>query len=267
MAALTFTNPSRVDNYDTIFKTTDAILFYVDSAKIPHGAFASVLETPSGDVVTVEVAESSAILEVILHALYDAAFPPETPSLDLLDVSIDRMPAHGIEPPRTIVSGCAVWRLLLSLAPRDPFRVYALAAFHQIHDLAVEVSTYTLPRPLGDVDDDKAVRMGAIYYKRLIALHFNRKQMLRDLILFSPPAHARTEICGNNGYIALSRAWNLRVSELLLSDLVLGGVTVDMLRDWFNTLKDELSCDGCVQSLNSRIDGLVSKWALTKNTI
>lgn len=264
---MAFSNPAEVDKYDIIFKTTDAILFYVDSAKIPHGAFASVLQTPLGDVATIEIAESSAILEVILHALYDAAFPPESPSLDLLDESIDRMPTHGIKPPVTIVSGCAVWRLLVALAPDDPFRVYALAAFHKIHDLAVEVSAYTLPRPLADVDDDKAVRMGAVYYKRLIALHFNRKQMLRDLVLFSPSAHPRTKTCGNNGYITLSRAWNLRVSELLLSDLILGGVTVGALRDWFMTLRDELSCDGCVESLKSRIDGLASKWALTKNTI
>lgn len=264
---MAFSNPSQVDKYDTVFKTTDAILFYVDSAKIPHGAFASLIGSTSDDVVRVEVPESSAVLDVILHALYDVAFPSDGPSLDLMDKSIDRMPVHGIKPPACIVSGCAVYRLLLTLAPSHPFRVYALAAFHELHDLAVDVSQYTLPLPLADVDDDRAVRMGAIYYKRLIALHFNRKQMLRDLVLFSPSSHPRTQTCGSNEYITMSRAWNLRVSDLLLSDLVLGGVTVEKLRDWFMTLENDFSCDLCVQTLKSRIDGLTSKWALTKNTI
>ncbi|KAH6912906.1 hypothetical protein BKA70DRAFT_1218991 [Coprinopsis sp. MPI-PUGE-AT-0042] len=261
---LIFSNPSTVGKYDTVFKTNDATLLYVDSAKIPNGAFASVVRSTPDDVVTVDVAESSAVLDVILHALYDAAFSPDSPSLDLLDQSIDRMHIHGIQPPKCIYSGCAVYRALMTLAPDDPFRVYALAAFHNLHDLAVEVSSFTLALSLADVDDAKAVRMGAIYYKRLIALHFNRKHMLRDLIVFSPSSHPRTESCGNNEYITLSRAWNLRVSELLLSDIVLGGLTVDMLRDWFMTLESDLPCNLCIDSLKTRIDGLMSKWAVTR---
>ena len=86
-----------------------------------------------------------------------------------------------------------LYMLLLSSAPLYPIEIYCLAAKFNLEKLAVNSSSHLLSFPTSSITDEMALRMGAIYLKRLMCLHHGRNGALKDILLVPPPPHPQTK--------------------------------------------------------------------------
>ena len=102
-----------------------------------------------------------------------------------------------------------LYMLLLSSAPLYPIEIYCLAAKFNLEKLAVNSSSHLLSFPLSSITDEMALRMGAVYLKRLMCLHHGRNGALRDILLVPPLPHPQTKECSFADQKRLTRAWAL----------------------------------------------------------
>jgi len=257
---------------DTIFRSSDAVLFYVNARvvlKTEKNAFqeflgASLDEKRFRDVI-IDVPESSAILDIIVHILYGISCAKHNPSFDDLEAAINRMPVYGLVPRSLIVPSSPLYELLLSHAPIYPIQIYSLAGHLGIHELAINTSSHLLSYNLAELTDDLAKRMGAKYLRRLMSLHLNLIESLKSIILQPPHPHPATPECDFFEQKKLSRAWALSASYLVWDsrpDLSIHGI-----QSTFSALGDRLTCDECKGVLHSRIKEVIVKWVNVKRTI
>lgn len=182
--------PTAQTAADTIFLSSDSVLFYVHShviLKISNAAFESVLPAPLFHSrfrsEAIPIPEPSPVLDVILHVLYGISPAAHAPTLDTVTTALTHLPRYGISPKAHLTAAHPMHALLLSFAPQAPIELYTLAAQLDLHDLAVPASAYLLPYPLAGLTDGMAVRMGAVYLRRLLMLHFDRTSALKDIVL------------------------------------------------------------------------------------
>lgn len=201
--------------------SSDGVLFYVHSNIILSAspdAFSSTLLTPSigkGALPLVEIPENSVTLNIILHTLYGTSCAQNAPSFEDLSNAIDRMPQHWISPKKQITPETPLYNLLLSYAPLRPIHVYALAAHHDLTELAEKASSHLLGFPLATIDDGTSKKIGPVYLKRLFLLHAHRLTALKNLLLQPPGPHAATNVCNFEDQKRLTRAWALASSYLV----------------------------------------------------
>lgn len=119
---------------------------------------------------------------------------PYQPEPDLVEAAIDFMPRLDIIVDRVIYPECPVYQYIASYTPLRPIHVYALAAHHGVHSLAVQASTYLLQLELHSLSDELTERMGVQYLMRLIRLHAVRSQALKDALLLGPLTHTAAEV-------------------------------------------------------------------------
>lgn len=206
---------------DTIFQASDGVLFYAHSNTILSACssafrdfIGSPLEDPKYRDNIIPVASTSSEFNVIMHMLYGSSCAPHSPSFENLVNAVDRMPAYSIPPDNHILVATPLYSLLLSHAPINPLDLYALAAFHNIHPLAVATSSHLLSYSLQTISDSQADRMGAMYLKRLMMLHVERFTALKTILLKPPHPHAPTRKCGFIEQRKLTRAWALVSAHL-----------------------------------------------------
>lgn len=157
----------------------------------------------------VNVPETSAVLNVILHTIYDMSCAHYSPSYEVLATAVERLPFYGISPMSRILPTSPLYTLLLSHAPLHPLELYALAASFELDALAVAVSSHLLGIHLSSITDELARRMGPIYLKRLFFLHFGRSEALKRILLPPPHPHPPTPMCDFVEQKKLTRAWAL----------------------------------------------------------
>ena len=181
-------------------------------------AFTAFLGTSLADLkfqdTIIPISSTSEELNVILHMLYGLSSASFSPSFDLLIAAVDRMPDYSIIPCKHIFPETPLFNLLLSYAPLHPLAVYALAAHHNIHPLAVLTSSHLLSYPLQNITDTQADRIGAIYLKRLVALQLIRFNALKNVLLKPPYPHPPTRDCDFSTQKKLTRAWSLVSAHL-----------------------------------------------------
>lgn len=207
---------------DTILSSSDGVLFYVHSSAILNtcdSAFTAFLGSSLNDSkfrdTIIPISHStSAELNVILHMLYGLSSASYSPSFEILDSAVNRMPDYSITPRSYIFPETPLFDLLLSHAPLHPLDVYALAAHHNILPLAVLTSPHLLSYSLPNITDAQADRMGAIYLKKLMSLHFIRFNALKDVLLKPPHPHPPTRDCDFSTQKKLTRAWSLVSAHL-----------------------------------------------------
>ena len=166
---------------DLCFSSSDSVLFYAHSQVIlaaSENAFSSFLsgffsKENRRDIVF-NIPEESAVLNVILHALYNISCAQHSPSLQTLVKAVDRMQYYDIMPKKHLGLGTPLYMLLLSHAPLYPMDVYSLAANFDLEDLAVNLASHLLSYSLSLMSDEVALRMGPIYLKRLAGLQLGR---------------------------------------------------------------------------------------------
>jgi hypothetical protein len=207
---------------DIILLSSDSVFFYVQSSVLldaSNNNFKSLLPpSPSkskdhtGPIVS--VSESSTILNIILHTIYDMPCSHYSPSLDALTAAVSALRSYGLSPKAYISPSRPLYTLLLSHAPLYPLEIYALASNYDLYDLAVTTSSHLLSFPLATFTDEMAERVGAVYLRRLFFLHFGRADALKRLLLSPPHPHAPTVWCDFTEQKKLTRAWALASAYL-----------------------------------------------------
>ncbi|PPQ86568.1 hypothetical protein CVT25_006160 [Psilocybe cyanescens] len=266
-------HPNTQPTPDTIFASSDGVLFYIRSETVLTAcptAFIAILKDPLShpkfrdENILLDV--PSAELNVIFHALYGTSPAANSPTFETLVQAVDRMPMHSL-PPQTLVrpSG-SLHELLLFHAPLHPMETYALAAHHKLHSLAVSVSSHLLSYDLSTISDDMAERIGAIYLKKIMLLHMGRFTALKAILLHPPHPHPPSKECGFEDQRKLTRAWAL-VSAYLAWDARPADLSTHSMHSALNPLMEHLSCAMCHQALEDKIKAVVVQWASVKRTV
>ncbi|KAF8641641.1 hypothetical protein AX16_009867 [Volvariella volvacea WC 439] len=276
---------SHPEHPNAIFSSSDGVFFYVNTEvldKASEGAFQAFiaqtqspvgsypqspdfLPAPSPTPPIVGIPETSAILNVILHALYGTSCASNSPTVDALIAAVDRMAVYGIPPKKIITRTSPLHSILLSCSPLYPLQIYALAAHWDLYDLAVQASPYLLSSSLANITDEIAERIGALYLKRLFDLHLDRFKALRKALLSPPHPHPPIKECGFAEQKKLTRGWAL-VSAYLAWDAT-ADLPTQKLRTAFESLGDKLTCNLCRESLEERAHDVIIQWTSVKRTI
>ncbi|CAA7263836.1 unnamed protein product [Cyclocybe aegerita] len=209
---------------DIILSASDGVLFYAHSSTILTAcpkAFSTYiggnLNDPKFRDQLIQLDAPSQELNVILHMLYGTSCAAHSPSLETLINAVDRMPSYSMVPEEHIVPSSHLHNLLLSYAPLHPLELYTLAASHNLEPLAVKTSSHLLSYSLQTITDEQAERIGAVYLKKLMVLHFGRFTALKNILLQPPHPHPPTKECDFIQQRKLTRAWAL-VSAYLAWD-------------------------------------------------
>ena len=216
---------------DLIFLSSDAVFFYVHISQILSTTvndfnsllsddYLTYLSTPTdagtdpNGIPVVPIPESSYVLNIIFHSVYNLPCSHYNPSIDILLEAVDALPRYGLSPQKYVAPHTYLFGLLLARAPIRPIEVYALAGAHGLFELAMPVSSHLLSFPLHTLSDALMHRMGAPYLRRLFFLHFGRIQALKRLLLAPPYPHPPTDECDLTAQKKLRGAWSLAAAHL-----------------------------------------------------
>lgn len=266
--------------------SADYVFFYVHRQRLTRasqnsfGSTIPVEVVARGDTIPVVfLPESSGLLNVALHTIYDMSCAPFHPSLDSLISTIDIMRKYEIPVRNYIKTSTPLFAHILSLAPLRPMDVYAAAAANDLDDLATATSSYLLWIDLSTISDAVAKAIGPTYLKRLFLLHQNRLKGLKELLLDPPKHHGPSLRCSFQERVALTRAWVLASSSLVWEgrpgarelvsrriecDAVITDISTGIIQDTLGSLALSLSCEQCKDALNERIREVIRLWVLTK---
>ncbi|KAF5328173.1 hypothetical protein D9619_013434 [Psilocybe cf. subviscida] len=174
-------------------------------------AFGSYLDPPSSTtdypMNTVGLDCPSTVLNIIIHALYDISPESYEPSADIIISSVDLMPGYAIMPEKVIFPGCVLYDYILGFMPLRPLDVYAMAAHHKIHPLAVHASSYLHSIDTHLIAEDVCIRIGPVYLTKLARLHVQRFTALKDALLLPPEMHPATPNCTLKQQHDATRVW------------------------------------------------------------
>lgn len=174
---------------DVALLSKDSVFFYVHSDLLLDASdnrFRAMFPLPpaeSPDTPVLNVPEQSAVLNIILHMIYDMSSAHYSPPFETLAKAVDSMPIYGINPKShvrispaifllllltlaQILPSTPLFTLLLSHAPLFPLDLYALASHYDLYELAVPTSSHLLAFPLSRLSDSVVERMGPVYLKR-----------------------------------------------------------------------------------------------------
>lgn len=225
----TFHAGAQLDRHDPdlMLMSPDSVLFYVHSSIIylpscndqsrPILPLTPPQEAYSEDgqkSVIISVPESSEILNIILHAAYNMSCAQYFPSFDTLVIAVNSLSTYGLDV-RNILSTTPFYDVLLSNALTSPLELYALAAHHDLYDLAVATSPHLLSLSLSTITDAVCESMGPVYLKRLFFLHLGRCDALRRVLQPLPHPHPQTPTCGVNEQRKLALALEMASTYLV----------------------------------------------------
>ncbi|EIW80463.1 hypothetical protein CONPUDRAFT_125253 [Coniophora puteana RWD-64-598 SS2] len=258
---------------DLIIISSDSIFFYVESTILLNAssnAFGGLFPLSAGHQSSdagpiVVVPEHSAVLDVILHTVYDMSCSHHSPSFDSLSAGVTAFSKYGLSIPRYIAPSTPLYSLLLSHAPLRPLDLYALAAQYDLHDLAAPTSSHLLSLSLPSLSDDVADRIGSRYLKRLFFLHLGRTDALKRILLQPPHPHAPTLTCSFEDQGRVSRAWAL-ASAYLAWD-ARPDLSMVALQAALAPLGEKVRCSLCREGLQERLKNVITEWSIVKRTI
>ncbi|KAF8974299.1 hypothetical protein BDZ97DRAFT_1646763 [Flammula alnicola] len=254
---------------DIVLLSSDSVFFYVHSHILiaaSENGFRGNLPSPSpcskDQETVVHLPDNSTVLNIILHTVYDMSCAHYSPPFASLISAVNRLPIYGIPPKARIVPSTPLFSVLLAHAPLYPIELYALAASHDLYDLAVSTSPHLLSFPLASITDEMAEKIGPVYLKRLFFLHFGRSDALKRVLLPPPHPHAPTHLCDFAEQKKLTRAWAL-ASAYLAWD-ARPDLSTSTMESALWPLAEHLTCEQCQQSLRDRIKNLVVQWSVVK---
>ncbi|KAF9058135.1 hypothetical protein BJ165DRAFT_1334371 [Panaeolus papilionaceus] len=253
---------------DTVLVSSDNVFFYVNQdvlLRSSDNGFRGLLPAPPPSTKhdsVVPVPDNSTILNIVLHAIYDLSCAHYSPSFASLITAVNRLPVYGIRTKSRITPSSPFFSLLLSHAPLYPLELYALAAAHDLYDLAVSTSSHLLSFPLSSLTDEMAERIGPVYLKRLFFLHFGRSDALKRVLLPPPHPHPPTPMCDYTEQKKLTRAWAL-ASAYLAWD-ARPDLSTSAMESALRPLAEHLACSECQEALRDRIKNLVVQWSVVK---
>jgi hypothetical protein len=207
---------------DCVLISEDDVHFFIHSQTVlalSDNAFNSYLRSfkiPNARMnlpVIVKTSEPSAVLNIILHALYDLSCSQFSHSLTDVSLAVDKLQTYGIQPAQLIAPTKPFFQLLLSHASQTPLDVYTLAASHALEDLAVATSAHLLSLKLWEITDEISAKIGGSYLKRLFDLHSSRVDALKRLLAQLPTGHPPVSFCVV-GEPEIHKQWRLALADL-----------------------------------------------------
>ncbi|EJF59326.1 hypothetical protein DICSQDRAFT_65164 [Dichomitus squalens LYAD-421 SS1] len=267
---------------DTTFISSDGVLFYahriqllsmstnrfngclpiLDAATQLAASTEAKLVAPPTRTPAIRLPHSADVVNIILHVAYSLSCAHYRPNLETLLAAVNTMKLYGLPPTRFVRPSSVLYTLILAQAPIKPILVYATAAAHSLHDLAVAVSSYLLSYPLESLPDVLVVRMGPMYFTRLYILQVDRLRELKRILRPAPRLHPVTDACTFENQKYLSRAWDLAAASIAWD--ARAGITTSALERVLCPMEHYLGCASCKEALSARIRELVVQWSMVK---
>ena len=202
---------------DAILRSSDGKEFHIHriilslASPVFQGMFNLPQSTnPPSQIPTIDVAESSDILEPFLQYLYPRS-PPTIPNSVMWANLYTIADKYGAE----VVMDLLRIILIPQFLEMSPLRVYALASHWGLEEEAKIASTRTLTIDIsGGLPKDDAELMGGDACQRLYLLHINRREAARVLVTNHPLPSTSHPFCGcpSPGYISLVPTLSQRVA-------------------------------------------------------
>ena len=214
----------------------------------------------------ITIPESSPVLNILLHLIYNLPCERFSPDLETLTSLFSCLKKYGLSVQDLIPPNSEITNILLSHAPKNPLQIYTLAAANKLEQLCVAASHFTLPISLSQVTDSQSLMMGPIYLKRLFFLHMGRAEALKRTICVLPEPHPPLPNCDHSDQKAITRAWSL-VTAFVINSEMLQCVSTGTLATSYGPLANSTKCESCKTALRNRILAMVQSWSLVKTTI
>lgn len=250
--------------------TNDSVLFYVSAALLLQAS-----SNRLGGLIPVQVAEKyeivhvpvpAAVLDMILHAIYDMPLAQHIVTLETVALVTTTLRAWGIRPQTYIAPKKPLFILITSLAPLHPLETYILAASEDLYDLAVAASAYLLSVELSAISDEIATQIGAVYLNRLFKLHISRIEALKKFVLVPPHPHPETGSCGFIEQRKLARFWTM-ASAALAWDVRADTPSKNIETAFELPVDTDITCAECRLCLKNHVRNIIRQWTLLKRTI
>ena len=222
--SLAFSPSLRVDGLlpDSIIVSSNHVYFYIHRYRILDvssngflGHFTNEDLFPIPSLLTIHLPEDGDVVNVILHIMYGLPCTHFHPSLETVEQSLTALIKYGVLIDAHATLNQPLYQLILSHAPHRPIETYALAAQHDLEDLAVAASGHLLSYDTSRLTDTLAAQIGPVYLKRLFLLHQSRLAALRNIVLQPPAAHPATPGCADGEQGQLVRAWALAAAGMV----------------------------------------------------
>ncbi len=209
---------------DVVVVSADGVHFYAHRHRllaVSANGMGNLLPPPGAvntipPLLTLHAPHSADVVNVILHTMYGLSCAHYLPTLETVEAAVDSLSLlYGVSVPPLAVPGMPLFQLIYSFAPFRPLDAYAIAAHHELHDLAVMISSHLLAYDLSQLPDAAAQKMGPVYLKRLFVLHQSRVAALRGILFKAPETHLPVAGCDQDNQQMLVRAWALAVAQLV----------------------------------------------------
>ncbi|KAI0675640.1 hypothetical protein C8Q78DRAFT_1074643 [Trametes maxima] len=263
----TFHSNLVVDNCppDLTIISVDGVRFHGHRSwilSISSNSFAGLL-TESTDNLTLP--EHAIVIDIVLHITYGMFYAGQLPPLDATDAALKALMKYGMPIQALSSPGSPFYQLILSYAPYYPIEAYALAAHHNLEDLAVAISSHLLAYDLTTLSDELATKMGPVYFNRLYNLQRARLAALRNIILHPPASHPPTEDCDEEKQKELGRAWAFASAQIVWN--ALPSTSIPALTLAFAQSGSAVGCPECHTMLQKRVQEVANEWSAVKRTI
>ncbi|KAI0324762.1 hypothetical protein GY45DRAFT_333114 [Cubamyces sp. BRFM 1775] len=243
--------------------SSDAAHFYVHSAHLlanSANAFGGLLLQPCHSLA---LSEAAATVEIVLRVIYGiSCTTPSPPPFEAAEAALDALVKYGVPVAQLAAPTYPLHELLRSYAPHYPIETYALVAHHELEDLARAVSAHLLAYDISRVTDELVIKMGPVYFSRLVKLQRSRMDALRDIILKPPAMHPVTPACSEELQRELSRAWAFASAEMVWN--ALPSISTYALESTFTQAASSIPCADCQLMLRNRIQEVVLQWTSVK---
>ena len=178
---------------DIALQSSNGIVSYTHRNRlsmVSNNAFNDLLNThgvdAGGAVVIITIAESSALVDALVHVIYNRPFVEAKPKLETLLATISALKTYGIPLERFVSPTMPLYDQIIVETPKNPMEVFLTAAENKLEVLATASSGHLLSIDLPDITDEQAERMGVRYYRRLVQLHFFRLEELGRIMAEVP---------------------------------------------------------------------------------
>jgi hypothetical protein len=274
---------------DLIILSSDSVFFYIHTHKLlaaSSNGFNSLLPLedqgqPEGTGSILPLHHDSVVLNILLHTIYNMSAAHYAPTPEAVIATVESFEKYGLSLQTYLSPTSPLYGLFLGTATQAPIEFYAFSGAHDLHHLAIPISSFLLSYSLASLTNELAIKMGPLYLKRLFFLHLGRVEALKRLLLPPPLPHAPTANCDFTEQKKLTRAWAL-ASAYLAWDVkpgeLLGGshrmdasltrrpidLPTQAIEMAMRPLGEYLVCDQCNQLLRERIDKLIAQWSTVK---
>lgn len=138
---------------DLIIISSDQTYFYVPTSYLlstSNNAFSRLLpvrcsvEDSGNNYDLLHVKESSAVVNVVLHSVFDMSCRHYNPTLEELAGSLIALEKYGLPLNSHVSRSSRLFDILLSHAATSPLEVYALATSNELEELGIATSAHLL---------------------------------------------------------------------------------------------------------------------------